>query len=249
MKVSKELVLAYVDGELDAVDAARVEQAMRDDVETESAVASARALRDRLRMAYAPVLDEPVPARLLAAASAGAESPARDSDNVVPLRPSSAPTATPGRAWRLPHWVALAASLLVGVLMAPLLSPKRSPAMLDSSGGALVAAGELARTLGTRVAADRAQGVVAVGLSFRDADGRYCRTFTLGGDAAIAGLACRDDRAWQVVALGESRADAGDLRRATSALPPAILAEVDARLRGEPLDEAGERKARDAGWR
>lgn len=227
MKVSNELVMAYVDGELDALDVARVEQAMREDVETASAVASARALRERLRQAYAPVLDEPVPARLLAAAN----------------------TALPGRAWRMPHWAALAASLLLGVLMAPLLSPKRSPAMLDSSGGALVANGELARTLGTRIAADGAQGVVAVGLSFRGADGRYCRTFTLGGEGAMTGLACRDDQAWQVVALGESRSDAGDLRRATSTLPPAILAEVDARLQGEPLDEAGERRARDAGWR
>lgn len=249
MKLSNEVVMAYVDGELDADDSAMVERAMRDDAEVASAVASARALRDRIRQAYAPVLDEPVPARLLAAANAGIESPAGDSGNVVPLRLSSAATAPPGRAWRLPHWAALAASLLLGVLMAPLLSPKRSPAMLDSSGGALVAAGELARTLGTRIAADRAQGVVAVGLSFRGADGRYCRTFTLGGAGAMTGLACRDDQAWRVVALGESRSDVGELRRATSALPPAILAEVDARLRGEPLDEEGERKARDAGWR
>ena len=51
------------------------------------------------------------------------------------------------------------------------------------------------------------------------------------------------------MALGEAVPQAGEYRQASSALPPAVLAEIDARLQGEPLDAAAERKARDAGWR
>lgn len=249
MKVSNEMLMAYVDGELDAGDSARVEQAMREDADTASAVASARALRDRLRQAYAPVLDEPVPERLLAAANVGRDAQAAETGNVVPLRSARPVGTAPAPAWRLPHWAALAASLLLGALMAPLLVPERLPSMLDTSGGALVAGGDLARTLDTRVTSDGPQGRVSVGLSFRGRDGRYCRTFTLAAPQSMSGLACHSGRAWQVSALAESTSDSGELRRAATTLPPAILAEVDARSQGEPLDADGERKARDAGWR
>jgi hypothetical protein len=40
-----------------------------------------------------------------------------------------------------------------------------------------------------------------------------------------------------------------EMRTASTALPPALLEQVDARMEGEPLDAKGERAARDAGWR
>lgn len=259
MKVSEQMLFAYVDGELDAEQATLVEQAMRDDPAVASAVAAQRALREELRQTFAPVLDEPVPEQLLAAANAGmahADTP-EASDTVVPLNVArDAGRARDGdaravrRGWRWPEWTALAASLAIGVLVAPLLRPEGPPALLEMSGDGLVARAELAQALDTRLTSEGAgQGPVSVGLSFRARDGHYCRTFVLAPPRSVAGLACRADDGWRVTALGEASPAGGQLRLASSPLPPAILAEVDARLDGDPLDAAGERDAREAGWR
>lgn len=250
MKVSEEALMAYVDGELDAEGAAVVEQAMREDPALATAVAAQRDLRQRLRQAYAPVLDEPVPQRLLDAVNAEAASATPDADTtVVPLR-SSRDTRTPRRGWHWPEWTALAASLAIGVLVAPWLRPDAPPSLLEMSGDGLVARAGLANALDNRLASEGAgQGPVSIGLSFRARDGHYCRTFVLAPPRSVAGLACREDDGWRVSALGEARPAGGELQLASPPLPPAVLSEVDARLRGDPLDAAGERAAREADWR
>lgn len=250
MKLSEEMLMAYVDGELDAAAKATVEEAMRADPEVASSVAKARMLRDRIRQAYAPVLDEPVPARLLAAVDGNAQADAGAADAVVPLRASRPNQVVRGRSWRWPQWAAVAASLALGIWIGPWLRDSGMPSMMTLSTGVPLAGGELAKTLDTRVAADGpAQGRVQVGLSFRASDGRYCRTFTLAQPQSMAGLACRDPGGWRISALTEATPEQAELRLASTPLPPAILAEVDARLKGEPLDADGERTAREAGWR
>lgn len=222
MSVSEQQWMAYVDGELDAAAAARVEAAMRDDPELAVKVAAQQRLRTRLRREWAPVLDEPVPQRLAAA---------------LHVRPR---TAHP------PVWLAAAASLLLGVLAASWwhATPRQAVQLTD---GALVARGVLDEALTSRLTADPAFDGVETGLSFRSRAGDYCRSFVLSGES-LAGLACRRADGWQVVALGTVQAPAGGLRQASTALPPAVLAEIDLRLQGDPLDAAGERRARDAGW-
>lgn len=227
MKPSYEMLMAYVDGELDIADRLAVEQAIGEDPRIASEVASARLLRKRIQQTYAPVLEESVPARLLSAAT----------DRLAP-----------SRSWGVPAWAGMAASLLLGILVSPLLLPEKSPSLLGMSGRALVAGGELAQSLDRRLAADGASGPVAIGLTFRARDGAYCRTFTLAPPQAMAGLACREGGQWLVPALQAAKVQAGELRRASSQLPPAVLAEVDARIQGDTLDADGERDARDAGW-
>jgi hypothetical protein len=91
---------------------------------------------------------------------------------------------------------------------------------------------------------------VSIGLSFRDHDGRWCRTFALAGTPSRAGMACRDaDRRWQLSHLVDAGAADAGLRQAATAMPPAVLVAVDARIAGEPLDAEQERRARDGGWR
>lgn len=224
MNVTEAQWMAYVDGELEGAEAALVEDAMRADPQLAAQVAAQQRLRARLRAAYAPVLDEPVPARLTAATRR---------------------TRRHGR--RLPTWMAAAASLALGVLLASWWQGgAREPLRL--SGDGLVAGAGLDAALDTRLTADGPADGIAAGLSFRARDGAYCRTFTLAADA-LAGLACRADDGWQVVALAASAPSTGDLRQASSSLPPAVLAAVDAHLAGEPLDAAGERRARESGWR
>jgi len=88
----------------------------------------------------------------------------------------------------------------------------------------------------------------AVGLTFRDGDDRWCRTFR-SGQAGMAGLACREDDRWTIRALAPAGADGGDLRTAAADIPAPVLAAVDAAIAGETLDAAAEVRARDAGWR
>lgn len=216
--------MAYVDGELDATAAARVEAAMRGDPALAATVAAQQRLRTRLRDAYAPVVEEPVPHRLVQAAA-----------------------AAPARAWRTPTWLAMAASLVVGVLLANLWQPG-SRELLEVSDEGLVASADLDRALDRQLAAAGDGSGVAIGLSFRSSTGDYCRSFVLEVQS-LGGLACGSAGAWRVVALGEAAPAGPGLRQASSPLPPSVLAEVDARLDGETLDREAERRARDAGWR
>mgnify|MGYP006142523903 FL=1 len=243
MKPGDERVMAYVDGELDAAGIAEVEAAMATDPAVYAAVSQARALRSQLRQAFAPMLEEPVPERLRAVAlgrgPAVAAAPAVAVALPVPRR----------RRWGLPEWAAMAASLVLGIAVSQ-LAPGRAAGPLVSDDGRLLAAGPLAVSLEARLGAETGEGL-RIGLSFRDREGGYCRGFQLGDGQAVAGLACRaSDGRWEVpVLVTIPAAPAGGLRQASTPLPDAVLAEVDRRIAGEPLDAAGERAARDAGWR
>lgn len=239
MKIEEETLMAYVDGELDPASAARVEAALADDPELAAAVARERALRQRLRSAFDPIVDEPIPERLIAAAR-GEKTPQQvPSANLPPRRRGS---------WR--YWGAMAAGILVGVLFAQVLPDSGSDPWRSGADGVLVASGELERALDTQLASAPAAGTAAIGLSFKSTNGEYCRTFTTSQPRASAGLACRGSQGWSVPVLMETQATAnGELRTASTALPPALLEQVDARMEGEALDAEGERAARDAGWR
>jgi hypothetical protein len=105
------------------------------------------------------------------------------------------------------------------------------------------------RVLDSGLAADAPDAAGrAVGLTFRDADGRWCRTFQ-SADAGVAGLACRGGDAWRLEALAPFQPAAGEIRTAGADTPPAVLAAVDALIADETLDAAAETRARDAGWR
>ena len=68
MTVSDETLMAFADGEVDPATRAIVEAAMRDDPEVRRRVAHHQALREVVKGAFAAVIDEPVPQRLIAAA-------------------------------------------------------------------------------------------------------------------------------------------------------------------------------------
>lgn len=249
MKIDEQRLMAFVDGQLDPAEAARVEAAIAADPALAAEVARQRALADALRSAYAAELDEPVPAQLqaLLADERAAATPAR----VLAFehgrsRAGRRSVVPPG--FGPPAWLGLAAVLVLGLAVGTWFG--RGGADFGPDGdGHLVARGALASALEHRLAADAPQDV-AVGLSFRDRDGRWCRSFVRGGDAPLAGLACRDrDGRWRLPVLGETTLPGDGLRQAAAALPPAVLAEVDARLAGEPADAEAERRARDAGWR
>jgi hypothetical protein len=245
--VSDETLMAYADGEVDAATRAMVEAAMRDDPEVRRRVAHHQALREAVKGAFAAVIDEPVPQRLIAAARG---APA---GNVVDLASTrnAAAVKSPRRVLR---WqpAAMAASLLLGLALGYLGWRGSNTLVTVSASGELVAGAGLAEALSSQLSADHPPGTVATtGLSFRAKTGDYCRTFALTATHANSGLACREGGSWKVKVLAQSPetpANSSGFRPAASAGSAAVRAAVEESIDGEPLDQAGEIAARRGNW-
>lgn len=224
--IGPELLIAYADGELNAVEAKRVERAVAADPALSAQLDEHRALRASIAGHFAPVADEPVPERLAAMLTGVATLP-------------------PQRR-RVPAWTgwggAVAASLFLGLM----LGHSWDAGMVRSAEGRLYAAGPLAHALDDQLAATG--GAVRVPVSFRDAGGAYCRVFTA---PATDGIACRDGEGWalrQTRGAPDGAMPKTDYVQAGSA-DPALMAAAQGMMAGEPLDAAAEARARAAGWR
>ena len=137
--------------------------------------------------------------------------------------------------------VAMAATLAIGIAVGTFVNPSSS-GPIASEGGQLVASGTLEEALYTRLASAPADEGARIGLTFRDAAGDVCRSFT---DQGASGLACHQGGDWRIRGLFQAgEGQQGDYRMAAG--PDPRLAElIDATIAGDPLDAAGERKALD----
>jgi len=230
MAVDDERLMAFLDGELDEVARARVERALAGDPVLRDRLEVQRRLRERLAAWYGPVAGEEVPERFRRMLES----------RVVDL--SSARARRAGPLWR--NFAALAATLVLGLLIGRGLAPS-STVMLED--GAMVARGELARALETQLAsAPPADAATRIGVTFARADGSLCRTFEA---EALAGLACREDGGWRLVASAAGTGGAGGEYRQAGSGGALVLAAAQEMMAGDPLDADGERRARDSGWR
>lgn len=221
--------MAYVDGGLDAAAREAVEAAMAADPQLAARVQAQAALRSRLQRGLAAELEEPVPDRLAALL---APTPALELQSATGPR-LSAPS--PNSRW----WLFAVAGLMAGLLL-PRLLPQHEPDLRID--------GRLAEALEQRLTGETAVDGWQMRLSYRAKDGAHCRAFS---SASRAGLACKQsDGAWALRLLVPAANDAGsELRQASSGLPAALLAVVDAELEGSTLDAAAETEARRRGWR
>ena len=244
MQFSDDILMAYADGELDETTRREVQRAITADAVLAERARRQAAMRERLQAAYRPVLDEPLPERLLR--TVGQTPTASSAGKLVSL--SAVRSAKEERrAWTWAHWGGMAASVLLGVLMGKLLPAGGDDTPFETQSGHLIARGAVGKALSTQLAsASTREGAVAVQLSFIDKSGNYCRTFTTTG---LAGLACRDGADWTVQVLAPAEATSTGMRQAATALPPAILNDVDKRIQGSPLDATGEQAARSLGWK
>lgn len=229
MSFDPATVAAFVDGELDDLTARRIEREAESNAALAAEIARHRALKARLTAHYAPVAEEAVPERLRALLV----------DSKVDT--SFAERREVKRARFAPvHWGAIAASLVLGLTIG--LRPWMPAADVAEANGTLVASGLLAEALDTQLASTQpAAADVRIGLSFRDKQGRYCRSFE-GPD--LAGIGCRDDDRWVLerTLRGQS---SQDYRQASSG---ALAADAAAMMAGAPFDAAAERAARDRRW-
>ena len=246
MKFSDDMLMAYADGELDLVSRAEIESAMATDPEIQRAVERHRAMRVRVRSAYGSVLQEPIPMKLASLVTPQVAAPVADLAAHRAARSEAQATAASKR-WALPQWSAIAAAVALGLFVGMFMMRGPEAPYADSKAG-LVARGELASALTGQLASGPGTGDVSIGVSFRDHDGAYCRTFHLQQEAALAGLACRAGEEWKLQVLAAAAPLEGELRGAAS-MPMAVVQAVDASIEGEPFDAPTEIAARDAGWK
>ncbi|MEP6786698.1 MAG: anti-sigma factor [Sphingomonadales bacterium] len=229
MTPDDEMLIAYADGELDPLNAKRVERAMAADPAFAAIVEEHRALRNRLGNAFAPVLDQPIPDHLVAMLQS----------NVVPFSPIVAP-APPQRRWL--SGLAVAASLVAGVALGTQWQGAPGPVAVASNG--LVASGDLAHKLDTQLAS--VSGDTRMLASFRESSGGYCRVFAA---PSLDGIACKDAQGWQLRQTRPSGVKQDAAYRQAASGSAAIMAAAQDMMTGDPLDEAAEKRALKAGWR
>lgn len=236
MKFPPETLMAYADGELDAETRRAIEAEMAADPEVAQEVERHRAMRAAVDGAFAGVLDEPVPDRLLRATR-------------------KSPTSTgaqPRRQWSWPEWTSIAASLLIGILggLALLQPDSESSLVVAESDGRVVAGGALAQALSEQLSSQDGTEI-DIGLTFRAKSGEYCRTFGARAANPVVGFACRDAETWRIDMLSTApRAESGgSYRMASTQLPAPIVQAIAQRMQGEALDADEEAIARQRRWR
>ncbi|MFT3728914.1 MAG: hypothetical protein QM759_13910 [Terricaulis sp.] len=237
-QISDDELMAFADGALDARRAAEVGAAVAADATLAAKVERLRASTAAFKGAFAGQLDVEVPAYLRAIVERGA------ADNVVAFKP---------RRTQAPLWASIAAAaacLVVGFGVGRFNSGDGLFEM--RSGHALVAAHDLRGALET-AASGAGVGDVRIALTFPQANAGYCRVFRIDrGDApATAGLACKAQDDWTVVALGEAGRGVahGGMEQAAADIPEAVLQAAADRQGGDALDANAEAQALKAHWR
>jgi hypothetical protein len=242
MTITQEEIMAYVDGELDEAARGRVTLAALADLDLADRIAAERALRERLKAHFAPVVDEPVPAAWVESIRA-ATPPAP----VISLAAERARRA-PAPRWKAPAWVgaAMAACLAIGVFVgAQWHGGWQGPIVAEK--GALVASGDLGRALDTQLASADGKAPIRMLGTFHREGGDLCRVFA---GAQASGIACHDGGQWQLqhVLPGSAPAEQGAYRQAGSQ-DGDLMALAQSMAQGDPLDASQEKAAKAKGWR
>ena len=227
-----EKFFAWLDGELDAAEAAAMEANVASDPALARLAEQHRALGSQLREAFDPIAAAPVPERLQAVVT--------PRDNVVDFAAAKRTRSLPS----LPQWAAMAATLAIGVFAGTQI-PRESGAPVELQGGKIYAASAVSRALETQLAS-AASGDVRIGLTFRSQAGEICRTFT---QRAASGLACRSGDRWQVKGLFAAPEGQSDDYRMAAGMDPSLAALVDSTIKGDAFDAAQEKVAKEHGWR
>jgi len=232
MTLSREMIAAYADGELEGETLDEVEALIASDPSLLAQVEAHRLLKARLSAHFAPIAEAPVPARLIRAIKGGAEV-----IDFAGARRRRQETAARGLRWIRIAGPALAASLILAVL---------GMGLVQRSAGSY-AQGEIASALENQLVETQSpQASVRILLSFRDGAGHFCRGFS---SAARSGIACRDGRGWKLdKVIGGSKVAGGEYRQAGSA-DAEVLAAIQDIAQGPALDGQEERSARSNGWR
>lgn len=254
--ISDEMLMAFADGELEGDEAARIERAIEASPELAARVEMFLATRLKAQAAFRSVLAEPVPERLLKAATGfQARPPAsgtREGAQVLPFDQSTS-RAAPARRW---SGMAIAASL-VGIMAAGALGfivGREGEAPGNAMAGLFANEKSIAAFLGeARDGARRdvaKQLNVAVNATYRMGNQALCRTFDVAHEASATGaqaLACYSAGGWKIAGALPTSPKDGLFRPASGGA--SVEALLDAGGAGEALPAAEVEALIGKGWR
>jgi hypothetical protein len=235
--VEEETFFAWLDGELPADEAARVEAEVAADPDLLRRAAEHREMVSGLRNAFGRVEAQPVPASL--------RDLLEPDDKVVNL--ADARAARDARKAQ-PLWAqaaALAATLAIGIFAGTQFGGDGSSPIRPEA-GRLVASAALGEALSKQLASAPAKSGPRIGLTYRDTSGAICRTFE---EASASGLACREGGDWRIRSIYQSPEGQSVDYRMAGGGDPQLMEAVDASIDGEPFDAAQEKAAMEKGWR
>ena len=236
--ITDETFFAWLDGELNAEEARRVEVEVAADARLSAMAAAHRAMQAKLKGAFDHVIAAPLPEGLVAAVQTPPKAKVIDLAEEKKRR-ERAPRPSVAK------WSAMAATLAIGVLIGTLAPQARNVSPVEVDGGKLYAASALNDALSAELAS-APRGDVRIGITFRDQSGAVCRSFT---DQSSSGLACREGKGWRVRGLFAAPEGQGGNYRMAAGMDPNLAALVDSTMAGEPFDAAQEKAAREKSWR
>ena len=245
---SDEMLMRFADGELDPATAARIEQAMETDDGLVARVAAFIETRAQAQAALKPLLDEPVPEKLVAAveqmieAKRAGERPG--TAQVLPFEGRRAATR-PSPRWMLPIAASVAAVIggLAGYWAAN--TGERAQGGLWVAGAIRPALGEALETVESgkeiRLAgiSDRFRAIA----TFRNDAQDLCREFEVDSAdrSTVMSVACRSGDEWRVSFAVVAPGDAGGYAPASST--EALDAYLSAIEAGAPMSVEEELQA------
>jgi len=239
MTFDQQTIMAYVDGECDAVTAKRIEKAMASDAMLAEQIGRERALREKLAAHYAPVISEEIPDRLTAMLASAA---APNVDHSFAGRKAGRAHNNQRRSFGVAQWGAMAATLALGVIVGQFGLDGGSETPFTQQGQALIASGPLEQALDKQLASAQADdSTFRIGLTFRAKSGTICRSFS---GEAVSGIGCRDGQHWKMVSTLPG-SEQSDYRQASSSAINAAASEL---MANGPMDADAERKALESGW-
>jgi surface antigen len=242
-----EQLMAYADGALPLPQADAIRRAAAADSMLRERIAVFAESRALLESAYAAKHDEPVPARLLALFDPEVVVAA---SRAAAQAPSAPIAASPTAARRRPFVpLALAASLVLALLVGLLVQRQADPVdklqLVAALNDALLVAALETSASGVPMPDVEARREAMPLATWRDADGRYCRSFEVTRmqpePISERGSACRSgDGQWLPQATAVASAAATDRY---------LPASVSATVPRQPLDPASEQRLLSRGWK
>lgn len=259
-QLTDEMLVAYVDGELSAEDAAEIERALRTDQNVREAVKIFRDSADWSRRAFDDVLREPIPEPLIRAATG--QGNAGQSEEAPAVMATGTRSAVGLAGLAIAASVALAIGVGGGFGLSNIVGPgDPGPGRLllvgaVDDGSALHAALE-STTSGTMTPIADAGDVMPL-TTFVEHDGRYCREFQAtfadpGGPKGAFGIACRRPAgSWQVEAVvaapDTARTHTDQFVAASGAADP-VQPLIEAMSDSGPISSGDEAAALATGWK
>ena len=232
-----EAVILFVDGGMTGAELAAFEARLASDASLAERVSAHRWMVRQIVAAYGSPPDEVV------------DGPLRNrlglnEDNVFSFSAIRNLKASRAIGWSVAAG-ALAASLVIGVMVGQSMFAPANGIILGSN-GKLVASGELSDRLSNQLIGE--QGQVQIGVSFRAENG-VCRTFHVQQGAS--GLGCREGEHWIVPIMVTDNPNPNgptEYSLASGDIAPAVMAEVDRRIKGDPFTAAQEKQLQKSGW-